>query len=65
MSVNAGAEEERDKCHDPMWPESEKVLKDRGVATCSILLRPATRQLFGDAEMVIKEQTASIASTEV
>jgi L-rhamnose mutarotase len=65
MSVNAGAEAEYEKRHNPIWPELEKVLKDHGVSNYSIFLHPETRQLFGYAEIENEEQWASIASTEV
>ena len=47
MSVQAGAETEYEKRHNPIWPELEKVLKDHGVSNYSIFLHPETRQLFG------------------
>ena len=62
MSVNAGAEQEYEKRHSPIWPELEKVLKDHGVSNYSIFLHPETRQFFGYAE--IEEQWVSVASTE-
>ena len=65
MSVNAGAEQEYEKRHNPIWPELEKVLKDHGVSNYSIFLHPETRQLFGYAEIESEEEWASIASTEV
>jgi L-rhamnose mutarotase len=65
MSVNAGAEQEYEERHYPIWPELEKVLKDHGVSNYSIFLHPETRQLFGYAEIESEEQWASIASTEV
>ena len=43
MSVNAGAEEEYEERHNPIWPELEKVLKDHGVSNYSIFLHPETR----------------------
>ena len=64
MSVNAGAEEEYEERHNPIWPELEKVLKDHGVSNYSIFLLPETRQLFGYAEVESEEQWASIASTD-
>jgi L-rhamnose mutarotase len=64
MSVNAGAEEEYEKRHNPIWPELEKVLKDHGVSNYSIFLHPETRQLFGYAEIDNEEQWAAIASTD-
>ena len=65
MSVNAGAEEEYEKRHNPIWPELERVLKDHGVSNYSIFLHPETRQLFGYAEIESEEQWAAIASTEI
>ena len=64
MSVHAGAEEEYEKRHNPIWPELEKVLKDHGVSNYSIFLLPETRQLFGYAEVESEEQWESIASTD-
>ena len=60
MSVNAGAEHEYEKRHNPIWPELEKVLKDHGVSNYSIFLHPETRQLFGYAEIENEEQWALI-----
>jgi L-rhamnose mutarotase len=65
MSVNVGAEQEYEKRHKPIWPELEKVLKDRGVSNYSIFLHSETRQLFGYAEIESEEQWAAISSTEV
>ncbi len=56
MSVNAGAGEEYERRHNPIWPELEKVLKDYGVSNYSIFLHPETRQLFGYAEIHSEEQ---------
>ena len=44
MSVHAGAEEEYEKRHNPIWPELEKVLKDHGVSNYSIFLHPETHR---------------------
>jgi L-rhamnose mutarotase len=65
MSVNAGAEAEYEKRHNPIWPELEKVLKDHGVSNHSIFLHPEKRQLFGYAEIESQEQWASIGATEI
>jgi L-rhamnose mutarotase len=46
MSVNAGAEDEYERCHNPIWPELEQILKAHGVSNYSIFLNPDTRQLF-------------------
>ena len=55
MSVHAGAEEEYEKRHNPIWPELEKVLKDYGVLNHSIFLHTETHQLFGYAETESEE----------
>jgi L-rhamnose mutarotase len=36
VSVHAGAEEEYENRHNPIWPELEKVLKDHGFSNYSI-----------------------------
>ena len=41
MSVQAGAETEYEKRHNPIWPELERVLKDYGVL--NLLDLPAHR----------------------
>ena len=64
MSVSAGAEQEYEERHHPIWPALEKVLKDHGVSNYSIFLHPETHQLFGCAEIESEEPWASIASTE-
>jgi L-rhamnose mutarotase len=56
MSVHAGAEEEYENRHNPIWPELEKVLKDYGVLNHSIFLHTETHQLFGYAETESEEQ---------
>jgi L-rhamnose mutarotase len=63
MSVNAGAEDEYERCHNPIWPELEQILKAHGVGNYSIFLNPETRQLFAYAEIESEVKWASIAST--
>ena len=65
MSVNAGAEEEYERRHQPVWDELATVLKAHGVHNYSIFLHPETRQLFGYAEVESEERWAAIASTGV
>jgi L-rhamnose mutarotase len=65
MSVNAGAEEEYERRHRPIWDELAAVLKAHGAHNYSIFLHPGTRQLFGYAEIESEERWAAIASTEV
>jgi L-rhamnose mutarotase len=65
MSVNAGAEEEYERRHRPIWNELAEVLKANGVHNYSIFLHPETRQLFGYAEIESEERWEAIAKTEV
>ncbi len=65
MSVNAGAEEEYERRHRPIWDELAAVLKDHGVHNYSIFLHPETRQLFGYAEIESQERWEEIAATDV
>jgi L-rhamnose mutarotase len=65
MSVNAGAEEEYERRHKPIWKELEAVLKEHGVHNYSIFLHPGTRQLFGYVEIEDEDRWAAIAGTPV
>ena len=65
MSVNAGAEEEYEQRHRPIWAELEQTLKDHGVHNYSIFLHPETRQLFGYVEIEDETRWAAIANTEI
>ena len=65
MSVNAGQEAEYERRHNPIWRELEETLVGHGVRTYSIFLDPATRDLFGYAEIESEERWAAIASTDV
>ena len=64
MSVKAGAEEEYEERHNPIWPDLEKVLKDYGVLNYLIFLHTETHQLFGYAEIESEEQWAPVGLTE-
>lgn len=65
MSVNAGAEEEYARRHQPIWQELHDALKQHGVHNYSIFLHPETRQLFAYAEIEDEARWAAIAQTEV
>ena len=65
MTVNAGAEEEYERRHRPIWPELEKTLLEHGVRTYSIFLLAQTRQLFGYVEIENEAQWEAISKTEV
>jgi L-rhamnose mutarotase len=65
MSVNAGAEEEYIKRHNPIWPDLEQVLKTHGVSNYSIFFEAETHRLFAYAEIEDEDQWAAIASTQV
>jgi L-rhamnose mutarotase len=65
MGVNAGAEEEYERRHRPIWPELERVLLEHGVRTYSIFLHEETRQLFAYVEFRSEAEWRAIAETEV
>lgn len=65
MSVNAGAEAEYARRHQPIWDDLAAVLKAHGAHNYSIFLDPATRQLFGYVEIEDETRWNAIARTEV
>ena len=65
LSIHAGADEEYERRHNPIWPELERALLDHGVTTYSIFLDPDTRDLFGYVEFDSEERWREVASTEV
>ena len=65
MLVNAGAEEEYEQRHRPIWPELEKTLLGHGVRNYSIFLHAETRQLFAYVEFESEAQWEAISRTEV
>jgi L-rhamnose mutarotase len=64
MSVNAGAEQEYARRHQPIWADLTAVLKAHGAHNYSIFLDPATRQLFGYVEVEDEARWAAIAKTD-
>ena len=65
MSVHSGQEAEYERRHRPIWRELEETLVRHGVRSYSIFLDPATRDLFGYAEIESEERWQAIAATEV
>ena len=65
MSVNAGAAEEYERRHRPIWADLEHVLFDHGVRTYTIFLDTASGDLFGYVEVDSDEQWNRIAETDV
>jgi L-rhamnose mutarotase len=64
MQVNAGAEQEYARRHQPIWDDLAAVLKAHGAHNYSIFLDPATRQLFGYVEIEDEARWAAIAKTD-
>lgn len=64
MSVNAGAEAEYARRHQPIWADLAAVLKAHGAHNYSIFLDPATGQLFGYVEIEDEARWAAIARTD-
>jgi L-rhamnose mutarotase len=65
MSVNAGAEAEYARRHQPIWDDLAAVLKAHGAHNYTIFLDPVTRQLFGYVEIEDEARWNAIARTEV
>ena len=65
MRVNAGAEAEYERRHQPIWAELERVLLDHGVSTYTIFLAPDTRDLFAYVEFDDEARWSAVASTDV
>jgi L-rhamnose mutarotase len=65
MSVSAGQEAEYERRHNPIWRDLEDTLVRHGVRSYSIFIDPATRDLFGYAEIESEERWQAIAGTEV
>ncbi|MEA3188576.1 MAG: L-rhamnose mutarotase [Chthoniobacter sp.] len=65
MSVHAGAEEEYERRHNPIWAELAETLKAHGAHNYSIFLHAETRQLFGYVEIEDEQRWNAIAQTPV
>ena len=65
MKLHEGCEDEYERRHRPIWPDLEAALIAHGVRTYSIFLDPATRDLFGYAEVESEQQWESVADTDV
>ncbi len=65
MAVLAGAAEEYERRHRPIWRDLEETLLDHGVRTYSIYLDPDTLDLFGYVEVEDEDRWSRIAATDV
>lgn len=65
MRVNAGATEEYERRHDPIWQDLEQTLLAHGVGRYSIFLDPESHDLFAYVEVESDQLWARIATTEV
>lgn len=64
MQVNAGAEAEYARRHQPIWDDLTAVLRAHGSHNYSIFLDPTTRQLFGYVEIEDEARWIAVARTE-
>jgi len=64
MAVNAGAEAEYERRHNPIWQDLEQVLLDHGVHTYSIFLDPVSRDLFAYVELESEDLWRRVADTD-
>jgi|SRR6185503_9775836 len=65
MTLKPGQQAEYERRHNPIWPELEEMLKDRGIWSYSIFLNRETDQLFAYAEVESEESWQEIARTEI
>lgn len=65
MKVAPGNESEYIARHNPIWPELESLLKERGAETYSIFLDRQTGDLFAYAEVTDLEAWQTVADTEI
>lgn len=65
MTLKPGNQQEYERRHNPIWPELQDVLRERGVRNYSIFLDRETDRLFAYAEIESEELWASVAQTEV
>jgi L-rhamnose mutarotase len=65
MTLKPGQQAEYERRHNPIWPELEELMKDKGVWTYSIFLNRETDQLFAYAEVESEEHWQDIAETEL
>ncbi|MBE3097874.1 MAG: L-rhamnose mutarotase [Planctomycetes bacterium] len=65
MKVNAGATEEYERRHRPIWEELEKILFEHGVHTYSIYLDPESQHLFAYVEVENEDRWNGVAATDV
>jgi L-rhamnose mutarotase len=65
MRVQAGAADEYERRHQPIWKELEDTLLAHGVITYSIYLDPETGDLFSYVEIEDEARWAAVASTDV
>jgi L-rhamnose mutarotase len=64
MQVNAGAEAEYARRHQPIWDDLTAVLRAHGSHNYSIFLDPTTRQLFGYVEIEDEARWNAVARTD-
>lgn len=64
MSVNAGAAEEYERRHRPIWQDLERTLLDHGVRTYSIYLDPVALDLFAYVEIEDNDRWNAVSTTD-
>ncbi|MCV9885407.1 L-rhamnose mutarotase [Metabacillus halosaccharovorans] len=65
MYVYKDKYEEYQRCHDELWPEMEKELKEHGAHNYSIFLDEESGQLFAYLEIEDEERWNQMASTDI
>lgn len=65
MQVNAGAHDEYQRRHNPIWPELEATLKAHGAHHYAIYLDKQRHLLFATVEIESEARWNAVAETEV
>ncbi len=64
MTLKPGNRIEYERRHNPIWPELEAVLKQRGVHNYSIFLTAGSDNLFAYVEIESEERWQEISRTD-
>ena len=65
MQVNAGAAQEYERRHRPIWQDLEQTLFEHGVRTYSIYLDEKSLDLFAYVEVEDEDRWNRIAATDI
>ena len=65
MYLNKGQKEEYKKCHNEIWPELKKLLKEIGISEYSIFLDEETNTLFAFQKVQRESGSQGLEQNEI